>query len=241
MRRIFRSIAAAALLLASPAAAGAQSDDQAMLAAFQAELERMRAEVLRPGDHVEGWDEGGADPNADLRALGAESHYFLTRGSSGTLVGILTDRPITDFAPEEWRIVDSYGTRDAALDSPQVDFIPLSARHVMATRTRFERVNDVDCADNFAHALLFELPDAPAAVEDEGIGMMFRMMILALEDQMICVRSEGDPERGYRARYFRPDGRELPELATADEISIIVPAAPVDRLIEPPPPAAADE
>jgi hypothetical protein len=235
MRHLFCSIAAAALLVASPATA--QSDDQAVLAEFQAAVEEMRAEMLRPGDYVEGWDEGGADPDAELRALGAASHYFLTRGSAGTLVGILTDRPIADFAPDGWRIVDSYGSGSTPLDSAQVDFMPLSARYVMATRTQLNRVNHVHCADNFAHALLFELPEAPEAAEDEGMEMMFRMMILALEDQMICVRSDGDPERGYRTRYFRPDGRELPGLTTGDEVSIIVPAAPVDQLIEAPPPA----
>ena len=33
--------------------------------------------MLRPGERVEGWDRGGADPDAELRALGADRHYFL--------------------------------------------------------------------------------------------------------------------------------------------------------------------
>ena len=59
----------------------------------------MRAELLRPGERVEGWDQGGADPDAELRALGADRYYQLSRGVDGTGVTILTDRPIREFAP----------------------------------------------------------------------------------------------------------------------------------------------
>ena len=216
-----------------------QSEDEAALAEFRAAVAEMRAEMLRPGDRVEGWNRGGANPDADLRARGADRFYFLTRGRDGTSVAILTDRPIRDFAPATWRVVDSYGSASESLTNPQLDFGAFSARYVMASRGQYRRIGDVDCQDNLSHALLYEVPGAPASPDDEIVPMMFRIMILALEDQRICFRSDGDAERGYRGRFFLPDGRSLPQLDDLEAISTIVPAAPVDRLIEPPPPAAA--
>ena len=63
----------------------------------------------------------------------------------------------------------------------------------------------------------------------------FRMTIQAMEDQTMCVRADGDEQNGYRLRYFLPDGRLLPELNEGNEITRIVPAAPIDTLLEPPP------
>ena len=241
---------AAALLLALPlgpatavpdVAVQGPSDAQAELEEFRAAIAQLRREMLRPGERVDGWDRGGANPDADLRARGADRHYFLTRGRDGTSVSILTDRPIADFAPAGWQVVDSYGSGSASLASPQVDFAAFSPRFVMASRSQFRRVRDVDCQDNLSHALLYEVPDAPTSPGDEVIPMMFRMMILALENQEICVRIDGDAAHGYRGRFFLPDGRTLPELDDPEAVSTIVPAAPVDRLIEPPPPEGADQ
>jgi hypothetical protein len=203
---------------------------------FRDAIAELRALMLRPGERVEGWDRGGANPDADLRARGADSHYFLSRGRDGTSVHILTSRPIADFASAAWRPVDSYGAASAELSSPQLDFFALSARYVMATRSQFHRVRDVDCQDNLSHALLYEVPGAPESPGDEELPILFRMTILALEDQRICVRTDGDAERGYRSRMFLPDGRSLPELDDPGGLMTIVPAAPVDQLIEPPPP-----
>jgi hypothetical protein len=244
-RRI--ALVAALLPLSSPAAADVpripsveQSEDEAALAELRAAVADMRATMLRPGERVEGWDRGGADPDSVLRARGADRHYFLTRGPDGVTVTILTDRPITDFAPSSWQVIDSYGSAGASLPSPQLDFGAFSPRYVMASRSQFRRVNDVDCQDNLSHALLFEVPGAPARPGDEIIPFMFRMIILALEDQMICFRSDGDAERGYRGRFFLPDGRALPELDD-EAVSRIVPAAPIERLIEPPPPQPSED
>ena len=82
------------------------------------------------------------------------------------------------------------------------------------------------------------MPGAAAGAQDEAIPIMFRMLILALEGQEVCVRSDGDAARGYRSRAFLPDGRLLPEL-TGESVTTIVPAAPIDRLIVPPRPPAA--
>jgi hypothetical protein len=106
----------------------------------------------------------------------------------------------------------------------------------MATQAQLRRINDADCFDNIAHALLFEVPDAAEREDDEVMPLVFRLLILAGENQTVCVRSEGNARDGYRMRAFRPDGRALPELTDPDELGTIVPAAPVDQLIEPPPP-----
>ena len=229
----------AGIAAAAPAQPNPEQDIQIGDAeTFRRALEDFRANLLRPGERVENWDRGGANPDADLRAAGAEDHYFLNRGEDGTSVGILTARPLSDFAPARWRVVDSYGSAAAALQSPQLDFVALSARYVFASRGQFRRRGDVDCTPGVTNALLYEVPGAAAGPGDAAIPIMFRMLILALEGQEICVRSEGDSARGYRSRAFLPDGRLLPELS-GESLTTIVPAAPIDRLIVPPPPPAA--
>ena len=214
-----------------------QSEDEPSLAEFQAIVAEMRAALFRPGERVEGWDHGGADLDAAIRRLGAERHYYVTGGSDlGTSVGILTDRPIRDFVPAGWRIVDSFGSEAGDLDNPEVGFEQISPRYVVATRGDSRRVNDVSCVDTVSHALLFEVPGAPPREDDDVVPMLFRLGLLAMEGQTICTRTDGDAERGYRFRYFLPDGRLLPELTDPQEITRIVPAAPIDTLLVPPPP-----
>ena len=239
MRHGLRIWAAALALAASAPAAAQVSGEQdiqiADVAMLRQVVEELRATMLRPGERVPGWDRGGANPDADLRARG-EDWYFLNRGSDGTSVGIITQRALADFAPADWRIVDSYGTLDEALPSPQLDFVHLSERYVMGSRTQFERRGDVDCTSGFSGALLYEVPGAPERPEDETMQIMWRLLILALEGQEICVRTEGDAASGYRGRMFTPDGTELPELSDPDGVTLIVPAAPIERLLVPPPP-----
>jgi hypothetical protein len=237
-------LAAAMALAAAPAQPqpqpGAPQDDGASeLARYQAAIRELRETLLRPGERVEGWDRGGADPDGEVRRLGADRFYMVSRSDTGAGVSILTDRPIADFAPAGWRIVDSYGQAGERLSAPQVDFQPLSARYVFAARIDYTKVNDVACYSNFSHALLYEVPGAPADPDDDILPMMFRVMILAFENQTVCVRAEGDRERGYTSRFFMPDGRSLPALDDPSERMTIVPAAPVDQLIAPPPPRPA--
>jgi hypothetical protein len=201
---------------------------------FGAAVAALRERMLRPGATVEGWNRGGANPDADLRRAGAETHYFLNRGEDGTSVGILSDRPIAAFAPAGWRVVDSFGSAATPLDGAQLDFVPLSPRYVIATRGQFRRRGDVDCTPGIANALLYEIPGAASGADDEGIPFMFRMLILAMDEQEICVRADGDAARGYRSQAFLPDGRLLPGLTDDEGITTIVPAAPIDRLIVPP-------
>ena len=175
-----------------------------------------------PRRAARGRDRGGADPDSELRALGADRFYQLNRTVDGTGVTILTDRPIRDFAPASWRVVDSYGEAAEALDHPQVDFLPFSERYVIASRSTSFRRNDAGCFRNLSHALLFEVPGAPASAEDANVPMLFRMLILAMDGQTICVRMDGDREHGYRSRYFLR--RRALRCDRADELTI-VPAA----------------
>lgn len=233
----FRNLLAAAALLAAPLvvpAASAQEPSEAeWFADFQAAVDEMRTLLMRRGERVEGWDVGGADPDGDLRAMGTDSYYFLSRTASEDSVAILTDRPIAAFAPGDWQIADTYGGDPAAPGDRQVDFVPLSARYVFAARSRVERRGDAACFGNFDEAILYEIDDAPESEDDEMIPGLFRMTILAMEDQMVCVRTEGDRRRGYRSRAFTPDGYRLPEIdaGNEDEVTTIVPAAPVAALI----------
>ncbi len=231
MRRIrqWTTIAAAALLPA-PASWALQPEPQPALEQFRTMVAELRATMLRPGERVPNWNVGGANPDADLRARGAERHYMLSRDDEGDSVSILTARPIAELAPEAWRIVDSYGSSATPLASPQIDFTAVSARYVFAIRSQFERRGGVDCSQGITNALLYEVPDAPAGGNDAVIPLMFRALILALEGQELCVRSDGDAARGYRSRVFLPDGRLLPEM-NDDDVSTIVPAAPIDRLV----------
>jgi hypothetical protein len=238
--RALRWMAALALMAATAAPVEAQPNAEQDLQigdadTFRRALADLRERMLRPGERVADWDRGGANPDADLRAAGAEDHFFLNRGDDGTSVGILTSRPLSDFAPAGWRVVDSYGSAAVRLPAPQLDFVPLSARYVFTSRGQYRRRGDIDCTAGITNALLYEVPGAAASPDDEAIPTMFRMLILAMDGQEICVRSDGDAARGYRSRTFLPDGRPLPEL-TGESVTTIVPAAPIDRLIAPPAP-----
>ena len=226
------------MLAISPAAVQAQTSEQDLQIAdveiLEGAVAEIRQNLLRRGERVAGWNRGGDDPDAELRRRGSDRFYFLNRGDDGTSVGIITNRPFSDFAPAEWRVVDSYGSSREELPNPQLDFIAVSPRYVFATRTQFTRRGDVDCTPGVSSALLYEVPDAPVSPDDETVPIMFRLINLAMEGQEVCVRSEGDGTRGYRGRVFLPDGTELPELSD-DGITTIVPAAPIDRLIVPPP------
>lgn len=228
-------IIAASLLLPLAAAAAVQDDagmsQEQFFSELQVAVEDLRATLLRPGGVVDGWNVGGADPGADVRAMGADRYYLLSRTPEDDSVTILTDRPIADFAPTDWQAVDSYGAHRDLDGDVNVEFTPYSHRYVLAVRVVIRRERDADCSTNIEHAMLYEIPDAESDPEDETIPILFRMLILALEDQTLCVRFDGDRLRGYRARSFLPDGTSLPELDRADELMTIVPAAPVDRLI----------
>ena len=235
--RLFPMLVATWLLPFSPASAvpelpGEDPFDEAVSQTeYDLAVEELRAELLAPGERVENWDVGGANPEADIRVLGTDSHYFLTRTSDGTVVGIVTDREIAELAPPSWQVVDRYGSPETRLSNPQVDFVPLSARYVSVSRTQFERRRDVDCTSSVADAILYEIPGAPAEPGDEDMAILFRMSIEALDDQLICMRAEGSAQSGYRGRTFLPDGRLLPALTYPDDVLTIVPAAPVEELL----------
>ena len=84
--------------------------------------------MLRPGERVEGWDRGGADPDAELRALGADRHYFLSRGDDRHRRQH-PDRPPDRAISRRRRGASStaYGAAGERLEQPQVDFEPVLA------------------------------------------------------------------------------------------------------------------
>ena len=248
MKRMTCLAAAAALgALGAAAAAAVPARGEVQTAApspqdaIRAMVEELRTAVLRPGETVEGWNVGGADPGAALRAKGADRFYLLEDDGKDRSVSILTERRITDFAPARWRVLDSYGSPVAYAENPSIGFNALGSRHFIGTRQDSVRQNDVDCGRKTTHALLFEDPDAPAddTGTDSAIGL-FRVVMLAMEGQTICVRSEGDADKGWSLRYLLPDGRDLPVMNEEPAHLSIVPAAPVDTLVRNAPPAAAE-
>jgi hypothetical protein len=233
MRNIFMLIAAA-LLLAPPAAAAAQESHGEWdmdVAQLRAAVERMRTEMFRPGDRVAGWNRGGADPDADLRAAGADSHYYRIRRSGGDAIVILTARPLAGFAPAGWRVADTYGEAAARAGNPFVQFEALSPRYVIGMRGDSERRGDTDCVGGVVNATLYERSDVPATAADAQIPLFFRLMLLATEDQIVCTRYEGNAREGWRGIAFLPDGRALPALNDGDDHIEIVPAGPIERLV----------
>ena len=105
-----------AALFCAPLEAVAQpAGEEEILTQLRAAVGALREEMYRPGPQVDGWNVGGGDPDAELIAAGADRHYFLLTAEDGDKsVVILTDRAIADFAPDAWRMVDSYGAaRDA--------------------------------------------------------------------------------------------------------------------------------
>lgn len=227
-------MAMAACLLAAPAFAAIQEPADAPDAADDARLralvERIRADMFRPGPPVAGWDEGGADPDAQLRAAG-KGFYYLAEKEKSREVAVLTDRPIEALAPAEWRPLASYGSADAPADNAVVQFALLDSHHVMAMRAGSWRRKDVDCIRGISHAVLYERPGAPAAAsEAPPPTFIFGVLMLAAEGQVVCSRYTGDREKGWEVRHFLPDGRSI---ANERPNSLrIVPAEPLDSMLK---------
>jgi hypothetical protein len=187
--------------------------------------------MLQPGEHVRGWDQGGANPDADLRAAGADSHYFRIRGSNGDGIGILNGRSIASFAPRAWRVVDTYGSAATEVDNPLVQFEALSPRYVVGMRAGTDRRGDVDCIAGITNATLYERPDVPVTEADDSIRLYFRVALLAVEGQTICTRYQGNREEGYRSFAFLPDGRPLSRMNEDPNHLTIIPAGPIEQLV----------
>jgi len=239
-------LAAATCLVAAPAVAAAQgkpgaeapgeaadADDAEVLEMLRSAVADARDEMYAPGPRVAGWDRGGGDPDSRVRSAGADDHYLLQTGREGSSVVMLTRRPIASFAPAHWRVADSYGSAEAPIDNPFVQFVALTPRYMLGSRANTRRVATADCSDPVAHAILYEVPDAPDSPEDEDIPFMFRIFLLASEDQIVCTRYEEEGEV-WRPRAFLPDGRSLPQLDEPTERVRVVPAAPLETLLHPP-------
>ena len=232
--RLIQSLSLIALLLGAPAAAPAQTDQtnpEGGFADLQAMVGEMRTSMYRVGEVVPGWDRGGADPDGALRAAGVDSHYFAVDGSSGRSIGIITARPLTAFAPAAWRVVDTYGASATRLDNPSLLFQMLSHRYAVGIRANGRRVRDADCSDPIANATLYEIPGAAAQPGDESIPILFRVLILAGDGQIVCARSEGTAQAGWHMRYFTEDGHRLPGLDEEQQLMTIVPAGPLEALV----------
>jgi hypothetical protein len=211
---------------------------------YQDALRSLREAILPAGERDENWDVGGADIEKAIRDLGVDKFYLLRTGSpdGAALVTVVTDRPISDFAQREWRVVDTYGSADAVLENPGLTFGYLSPRYVLGGRTNNRRVGSAACADGISHAILYEVPGAPESAEDKDLPEFFKAMMLAIEGQTLCSRADGDASKGWSMRQYFPDGRLVlnPDRSIPSDRITIVPAAPVGTLIKPPlPPAPA--
>lgn len=230
MRTSLTLIAAAFALLAPPAGAQ-ETRGLPSLEDMQRIVTQMREQTYTPGAAVSGWDQGGANPDAVLRAAGVDRFYYLIHRTGGDSVAILTDRAIGSFVPDGWRVVDTYGDSSTRVDNGVVQFEALSSRYVMAVRAGTTRRRDADCIAGLTNATLYERPGATAGDDDDTIPLFFRLGLLAAEGQTVCTRYEGSRAAGWRGRNFTTDGRSLPQLDDEAERITIVPAAPIGRLI----------
>lgn len=228
------AVCAVALLAAAPAAAAQEQAAQAGPAAeIQSIVDRMRTELMAPGDIVPGWDKGGADPDSELRAKGADKFYFVSEEGGSRDVLILTDRRISDFAPEGWQAIDSYGSPVDYAENPVLEFAALDGDHAVGLRAGTYRENGIDCTKTPVHAILYRRSGAAQEPGEDEIppGFLFRILMLGLEGQVICSRSDPLPGGGWRIRALRPDGRDLKMLNEKPRTLTIVPAAPIDQLV----------
>ena len=237
MRTLLTLTLSTLLLAAAPAAAqdrpptNAPADPAAALAQLREAVRQLRTEMFTPGELVAGWDRGGANPDAELRAAGADNYYYRIVKPHSVAVVILTARPIAALAPAGWRVVDTYGSPVDHAENPVVQFETMSPRYVVALRAGSARRNDADCSDGIVNATLFERPDAPASADDANVPLFFRLVLLATENQIVCTRYDGNRAAGWHERPFLPDGHRLPHLETEQNLITIVPAAPIERLL----------
>lgn len=228
---------AAGLLAAAAPAAAQEVTGFLTLEQMQEAVSRMRETLYAPGDAVPGWNRGGADPDAALRAAGADRFYYQIHGTGGDGVALLADRPFASLVPADWRVVDTYGDSATTIRNPVIQFEALSDRYVVAVRAGTERRGGVDCIDGIANATLYERPGRSASTDDDSVPLFFRLALLAAEGQTVCTRYEGSREAGWQGRSFTPEGRRLSGLDDEFERITIIPAAPIDSLIvyRPPP------
>jgi len=74
-------------------------------------------------------------------------------------------------------------------------------------------------------------PRRAAQPGDESIPILFRVLILAGDGQIVCARSEGTAQAGWHMRYFTEDGHRLPGLDEEQQLMTIVPAGPLEALV----------
>lgn len=231
MRKTLAFLAAGLLAAAAPPVAAQEVTGFMTLEQMQEAVSRMRETLYAPGDAVPGWNRGGADPDAALRAAGADRFYYRIHSAGGDAVAILTDRPFASLVPADWRVVDTYGESRAAVANSVVQIEPLSDRYVAVIRAGTERRGGVDCVSAIANATLYERPGRTERPSDADMPLFFRLALLASEGQTVCTRYEGDRANGWRGRSFTSEGRRLPGLDDEHERITIIPAGPIDSLV----------
>ena len=229
-----RLILAAACAFFAGTAGFAQ--EEAPLGSSEAEIREMveaaRAQVMRPGEVIEGWNVGGANPEEEVRRRGTDKYYQLNVEGAVQEVVIVTDRSISDLAPEGWKPVDSYGSAAERPENGSVSFVPIDVRYVVALRAGSRWLGGILCWSPPTEAVLYANPILPPASIDEETAIgLFRIAMLAAERISFCARYDGDAHQGWRARFLLPDGRALPELNKEETVTRIVPAAPLETLV----------
>ena len=197
-------------------------------------VERMRSRDYTPGEHVPGWDRGGADPDAELRAAGAESHYFrIRRHRRRQRRRSSTDAPARQPSrppPGGWSTPTARPRPGSTI--PSIQFETLSHRYVVGLAADTDRRGDVDCIDRITNATLYEhRARRRRADDDHDPAPVPGRCCSPRRARSVCtpLRGQSRSTAGAAAPSL-PDGRWLPALDEGDDLITIVPAAPIERL-----------
>ena len=223
-------------MLAGSASATPVSDQEqvAARAALETALNQMTVELLKPGPIRQEWEKGGVDIYKMLEASpgGSAGNYLLSVDKDGerSITIVRPDRS-ANYLPGSWKLVIRSGVQPAP--SSNVTILNLDGPYFVVGWETSLRVADAFCSSGGIGGELRQSSDvqSESEVPDYLLPVLFNGAVKRFQDTRICWRfdREGD---GYAVTYFLEDGRTLPTMNEAQERVTIVPAGPVQALLE---------
>ena len=190
MRGILSLLLPLALLLAAPAARAGSVRSRQSGSGLRRAPGHGRADARRdctgPASRSPGWDRGGADPDADLRAAGADAPLF--QAAAGTAASASAYCRRRGRSPPSRRPAGGWSTLTARRRRRSTTRRSGSRRSRTATssasRQRATGAATPTASSKVTNATLYEMPEgAGAARRTHMIPLMFRLLLLAAEGQ----------------------------------------------------------